>query len=211
MRRARVATVAIAILTVATSACGSRISTSPAADTAAESRQDPPTDAASPTSARTASEPSAGASIAEQDRPPAVPEPRPAAPAATREADEPASPVPAARTEPPYGQWLLVQSDPAVGEPEGEQTSLAVLVESGRLLVRTDTPCNTGGAELTVDGDRWHLGDFAQTAVGCPEPQSRAENTFHTALTSVTTWRLDDVLTLTGPDVQLVFARTSAG
>lgn len=215
MGRARVMTAMLAVLAITVGACGSRVPIADtAADTAGEHRQDPPADALAPPSPAVSTS-TAATSSSTGDRPADVPEPRPTEVEATGQ-DVPspapaATPAPASRTEPPYGDWLLVASRPEVGEPDGEQTRLAVLEESGRLLARADTPCNTGGADLTVDGDRWSLGPYAASAMGCPEPRVEAEETFVTALTSVTHWRFDDdVLTLTGPDVRLRFVRPSS-
>ncbi len=212
MGRAGVMTALLAVLAITVGACGSRV---PMADTVTERRQDPPADALAPPSPVPPTSTAAPAGSA-ADGPADDPQPRPTGVEATGTGDHhtsppPAQTEPATQTEPPYGDWLLVASRPEVGEPDGEQTRLAVLEESGRLLARTDTPCNSGGADLTVDGDRWRLGPFGASAMGCSGPRGEAEETFHTALISVTTWHLDDdALTLTGPDVRLRFVRSSS-
>lgn len=103
------------------------------------------------------------------------------------------------------GTWLLSESRTADGPivvPDGATVS----AEFADGQVGGVAACNQYFGEYQVNGDAMTIGQLGQTDMGCEEPRMRAETAFLAALMEVTTLtREGDVLTLSGPGMELVF------
>lgn len=98
------------------------------------------------------------------------------------------------------GEWELVDGVEVVkGHP------ITLRVEGGE--VGGVAACNSYGGTVTIDGDRFSVGDIARTEMGCPAPGvHESERAYLDALLVVERYERDgEQLVLRGPDVQLRF------
>jgi heat shock protein HslJ len=102
------------------------------------------------------------------------------------------------------GDWLLVGGVPLV---DGYPVSFSASVND----VGGRAACNQYGGSATIDGDRITFGTMFQTEMACEPSVMDTEAAYLAALGAATSWSLvDDELTLTGPEVTLVFDRAPA-
>ena len=103
------------------------------------------------------------------------------------------------------GTWVLASGtgpDGAVEVPPDARVDLRF--DDGQ--VGGVAACNSYGGEVAIDGDTITVGALSQTEMACDEPRMAAESAYLAALGRVATVARDgDTLTLTGPDVELVF------
>lgn len=108
----------------------------------------------------------------------------------------------AASTVPPVpdGQWDLLSGAPIVdGFP------VTLIIEGAGVNGRA--ACNSYFGSVAVDGASITIGQLGQTEMACEPAVMDSEFAYLQALSAVTTWeRTADRLTLSGGDVELVFA-----
>ncbi len=104
------------------------------------------------------------------------------------------------------GTWQLVSGthqDVAIPLVTGREVTL--VIDGDRVGGRV---CNLYSGTIAVSGSSVTLGSLAMTDMGCDEPLMTLETAYHAALAAVDTAGLNgDVLTLTGPRVELRFSR----
>ncbi len=109
------------------------------------------------------------------------------------------------------GSWQLASGTTADGEialVEAAPVTLDV-AEDGTVSGRS--ACNQYSGSVTIDGSSVTFSPFASTMMACEESVMAVESAYLIAMGSVESGSRDgDALTLEGPDVELVFAATSA-
>lgn len=106
------------------------------------------------------------------------------------------------------GSWQLVEGRGASGPvPILETHRITLTFEDGR--AGGTAACNHYGGEVEIDGSELRIDQLAGTDMACEPPEAmEAERLYLDALTGVTAFeRTGERLTLTGPDVELVYER----
>jgi heat shock protein HslJ len=111
-------------------------------------------------------------------------------------------------TAPPLGAWQLREATPPIDVPADARVTLTVDEDDEGLRAGGTAACNSYGGRLDAAGGDWSLTELAVTEMGCDEPRMAAEKAYLDALVLVDAWAVQqDVLTLTGPGVELVHDR----
>lgn len=105
------------------------------------------------------------------------------------------------------GDWRLVEGvDGGVAIPLVEGADITLMVEGSQVSGRA--ACNQYGGEIIVDGGQVRFGPMSMTEMACDEPVMASEAAYLAALGKVGAAAIDgDRLTLSGPDVELIFER----
>lgn len=117
------------------------------------------------------------------------------------------APAPAAPSATPEGafdgEWRLVSGTSPSGEiPVPRQVTLVVAGPE----ISGVSACNSYSATAAIEGSNLRVEGLGGTAMGCPGKRMVAEERYGEALQAADTIRRDgDLLTITGPDVQLQF------
>ena len=105
------------------------------------------------------------------------------------------------------GVWLLESGTAPAGEivpVEGYPIKLELADRSAG----GSAGCNSYGAPVDIEGSSFDANDFRLTEIGCPRKVAAAEERYIGALEAADTISVDgDALTLTGPDLELVYIR----
>jgi heat shock protein HslJ len=106
------------------------------------------------------------------------------------------------------GAWQLREAAPAIEVPADARVTLTVDEDDGGLRAGGTAACNSYGGRLDAADGSWSLTQLAVTEMGCDEPRMAAERAYLDALVLVDAWAVEaEVLTLTGPGVELVLDR----
>lgn len=105
------------------------------------------------------------------------------------------------------GDWQMTSGTMDGGQiPVPEDAQITLTVEGAQIGGRA--ACNHYGGEIVVQDGRLRFSVTSMTAMACAEPVMAAEAAFNAALPRVVAAARDgDRMTLTGPDVELVFDR----
>lgn len=104
------------------------------------------------------------------------------------------------------GTWNLTAGTTADGDLALIETAPIVLGVSDEGKVSGNAACNRYMGDVDVDGSAVTFGALATTRMACEEPVMALETAYLAALAAVDAGaRERDELTLTGPDVELVY------
>jgi heat shock protein HslJ len=105
------------------------------------------------------------------------------------------------------GLWLLESGTAPSGEVvpvDGYPIKLELTADSAG----GTAGCNSYGGRVEIDGSSFDAEDFAVTEIGCPPDVAETEERYLDGLEAADGIAVDDdVLTITGPDVELVYSR----
>lgn len=105
------------------------------------------------------------------------------------------------------GDWVLTSGHGPDGEvPLGDQVTVTLQIDGAQWR---GVVCNHYFADAEVRGAQVTVSGVGGTDMACDGPLMDAERIYWAALPEVTTWSItDDVLTLSGPEVSLVYERS---
>ncbi|MGH2681783.1 MAG: META domain-containing protein [Actinomycetota bacterium] len=106
----------------------------------------------------------------------------------------------------PYeGAWKLTSRRESDGQvPLIENYPITLTIAAG--TIGGTAACNHYGADVTVDGSTFAIGDLSMTEMGCAPPVMRSEAAYLSSLSQVdSVARDEDTLTLTGRHIELSF------
>ena len=107
------------------------------------------------------------------------------------------------------GSWQLVSGTADGADVPVLESHPITIVFDGE-QVSGVAACNSYSGAYNLDGSSIEFGNLAMTEMACIDPPGvmEAEAAYAAALLSVDTVTIDDGLTLSGPDVELVFTST---